>query len=64
MKWYKSLILCWFGLEDWENTDIKNSCDVFGSTHNEIGILNEGENCNSVDYEYGVDVILTEKDVN
>ena len=64
MKSYESLLLCWFGLEHWEYTYIKNSCNVFGGTHDEIGILKEGENCNSVDNECWADVGLTEKDVD
>lgn len=37
---------------------------MFGGTHDEIGILKEGENCNSVDNECWADVGLTEKDVD
>ena len=37
---------------------------MFGGTHDEIGILNEGENCNSVDNECWADVGLAEKDVD
>ena len=64
MKFYKSLFFCWFGLEHWEYTDIENSCDVFGGTHDEIGILKEGENCNSIDNKCWADVGLAEKDVD
>lgn len=36
---------------------------MFGGAHDEIGILNECENCNPIDNECWADVGLTEKDV-